>query len=78
MYWEGKEREKHRQLEFLAQELITVGNVSKVNNEQVSILLLLFYMNAVACGLLIQSGFHLSVYTYLFIVAVIVVRGRRR
>lgn len=66
MYWEGKEREKHRQLEFLAQELITVGNVSKVNNEQVSILLLLFYMNSsLVCRLLIQNGGHLSALTCL-------------
>lgn len=35
VFLEGKEREKQRQLDFLTQEIITVTNMSKSNQEQV-------------------------------------------
>lgn len=35
VYWEGKEREKQLQLEFIAQEMAGVSNTSRVNQEQV-------------------------------------------
>nr|XP_023015939.1 ras association domain-containing protein 8 [Leptinotarsa decemlineata]XP_023015944.1 ras association domain-containing protein 8 [Leptinotarsa decemlineata] len=38
VFLEGKEREKQMQLDFLAQELITVSNVSKTNQEQIQAL----------------------------------------
>lgn len=34
-YWESKEREKQMQLEFLAQELVSISNSSRVNTEQI-------------------------------------------
>lgn len=36
VFLEGKEREKKRQLDFLTQEIISVTNLSKSNQEQVS------------------------------------------
>ncbi|KAB0799051.1 hypothetical protein PPYR_06931 [Photinus pyralis] len=38
IYWEGKEREKQFQYDFIAQEIISVGNTSKLNNEQIQAL----------------------------------------
>lgn len=36
LFWEGKEREKQFQLDFIAQELVTMSNASRINIEQVS------------------------------------------
>ncbi|KAF5277602.1 hypothetical protein FQA39_LY06095 [Lamprigera yunnana] len=38
IYWEGKEREKQIQFDFVSQDIITVGNTSRVNNDQIQAL----------------------------------------
>ncbi|KAF5272569.1 hypothetical protein FQR65_LT04908 [Abscondita terminalis] len=38
IYWEGKEREKQLQYDFVSQEITTVGNTTKLNNEQIQAL----------------------------------------
>lgn len=35
VYWESKEREKQLQLDFIAQEIVTVSNTSRITQEQV-------------------------------------------
>lgn len=35
VFWEGKSREQQYQMDFIAQELKSVGNISKINQEQV-------------------------------------------
>lgn len=35
VYWEGKEREKQFQLDFVAQEALNISNTNRINNEQV-------------------------------------------
>ncbi|KAL3267490.1 hypothetical protein HHI36_011613 [Cryptolaemus montrouzieri] len=38
VFWEGKEREKQMQLEYIAQELISITNASRINQEQIQAL----------------------------------------
>ncbi|KAK4887156.1 hypothetical protein RN001_003427 [Aquatica leii] len=38
IYWEGKEREKQLQYDFVSQEIITIGNTSRNNNDQIQAL----------------------------------------
>ncbi|KAK9875853.1 hypothetical protein WA026_009640 [Henosepilachna vigintioctopunctata] len=38
VFWESKEREKQMQLEYIAQELITITNASRINQEQIQAL----------------------------------------
>ncbi|KAI4463503.1 ras-associating domain containing protein [Holotrichia oblita] len=38
LFWEGKEREKQFQLDFIAQELVTMSNASRINVEQIQAL----------------------------------------
>ncbi|XP_022918226.1 ras association domain-containing protein 8 [Onthophagus taurus] len=38
LFWEGKEREKQFQLDFIAQELVTMSNASRINAEQIQAL----------------------------------------
>lgn len=35
VFWEGKGREQQMQMEFMSQEIMNVGNTSKINSEQV-------------------------------------------
>ncbi|RZC41285.1 ras association domain-containing protein 8, partial [Asbolus verrucosus] len=38
VFWEGKEREKQMQLEYIAQELLAVTNATKINQDQIQAL----------------------------------------